>query len=248
MDGMIKAFRKLHKFQDGFSGAASCLEQMIGRPICISNCGLCCQHNTPMCMTIEAMNAISILVGDSRYKKIISTAEGWLLERHKEAPSYNGMLSGCFVNSEIRDQIEAIRVLPCPFLAENKECVLHDARPLVCQAYGVTRAGSGFCPRPPGKGETLTQLMYIKSPELHADLHNFKEHYQKEHPEWVIFGFLPAVIYRAAKEKEFRQLIADNRIATAKLIGTHIDTTLMWQAQDEAVQSGVVSDLVAAMN
>lgn len=247
MDNMIQAFRKLHDFQRGFDGAADTLQELIGCSVCIPGCGQCCEVSTVQCMTIEGMNAVSVLMGDPRYQKIIAIAEGWLVEHHKEAPSYRGMLTGRFVPPELMAEYDALKRLPCPFLAENKQCMIHDARPLVCRAFGVTRVGNGICPRPHGKGETLTQFMYINCPDLQYDIKLFKEKFGKDRQDWVTFGLLPTIIYRAAKEKEFRKLVADNRIATAKLIGTTLDTTLMWQPQLDALNLGVAPDVVVSM-
>lgn len=244
---MIRAFRKLHQFYRGFDGAADCLEQTIGKSVCQSGCGKCCEANIPKCMTIEAINAISILLGEGKFTQTVSIAEGWLLERNNEAPTYEGMPSGRFITTQLRLEYEALAKQPCPFLAETKQCLIHSARPLICRSFGVTRTGGGFCPRMPGKGETLTQHMYIQAPGLQQDIRAFKEFYQVGHPEWIIFGFLPALIYRAAEENKFRNLVRDNRIASAKLIGTQLDTTLMWEPQEEALSAGMAPDLVAAM-
>lgn len=244
---MLEAFRKLHQFHTAFDEAQRRLEETIGKPTCMSGCGLCCETNTPSCMIIESIDAVSILTGSGKLGKVLSITEGWLLERHNEAPSYDGMLVGCFVPPKIRDEFAALNRLRCPFLLDTKECLIHDARPMVCRAYGVTRSSMGGCPRAPGKGETLTQFMYMQVPGLMADIHGFKEHYRGSHREWVTFGFLPTLIYRAAREKQFRDMVRDNRIATAKIIGTELDQTLMWQPQIEAIQKGMGPDLVANM-
>jgi hypothetical protein len=93
----------------------------------------------------------------------------------------------------------------------------------------------------------MTQFMYIKSEDFREDMRQFKAKYLKERPDWVTYGFFPTLLYRAAKEKEFRLMIENNRIATAKIIGTNLDTTLMWQAQAEALEAGKSPDVVAAM-
>jgi Fe-S-cluster containining protein len=196
-------------------------------------------------MTIEAMNAVSVLMGDPRYSKVIEIAKGWVLEHHQVAPTYEGMIKNKFASQKVRDEWAALSTLPCPFLTETKECMIHDARPLVCMSYGVTVQGGGACPRPHGKGETLTQLMYIQSPELYNDIQRFKKHYKETRSDWTTFGFLPTLLYRAAKEKEFKLLVESNQIATAKLVGTDIDTTLMWEPQAEALWAGYSPDLVA---
>ena len=243
MESMVRAFRKLHDFQRGFDGASESIEQTIGCSVCIPHCGACCV--TVRCMTIEAMNAVSVLMGDPRYSKVIEIAKGWVLEHHQVAPTYEGMIKNKFASQKVRDEWTALSTLPCPFLTETKECMIHDARPLVCMSYGVTVQGGGTCPRPHGKGETLTQLMYIQSPELYNDIQRFKKHYKETRSDWTTFGFLPTLLYRAAKEKEFKLLVESNQIATAKLVGTDIDTTLMWEPQAEAWLAGYSPDLVA---
>ena len=243
MESMVRAFRKLHDFQRGFDGASESIEQTIGCSVCIPHCGACCV--TVRCMTIEAINAVSVLMGDPRYSKVIEIAKGWVLEHHQVAPTYEGMIKNKFASQKVRDEWTALSTLPCPFLTETKECMIHDARPLVCMSYGVTVQGGGTCPRPHGKGETLTQLMYIQSPELYNDIQRFKKHYKETRSDWTTFGFLPTLLYRAAKEKEFKLLVESNQIATAKLVGTDIDTTLMWEPQAEALLAGYSPDLVA---
>ena len=243
MESMVKAFSKLHDFKRGFDGATESLERTIGCSVCIPHCGACCV--TVRCMTIEAMNAVSVLMGDPRYSKVIEIAKGWVLEHHQVAPTYEGMIKNKFASQKVRDEWTALSTLPCPFLTETKECMIHDARPLVCMSYGVTVQGGGTCPRPHGKGETLTQLMYIQSPELYNDIQRFKKHYKETRSDWTTFGFLPTLLYRAAKEKEFKLLVESNQIATAKLVGTDIDTTLMWEPQAEALLAGYSPDLVA---
>ncbi len=244
---MIDAFRKLHRFYRGFAGAERHLEETTGMAVCKRGCGRCCEAYTPSCMTIEALNAVSILTGGGNLAAAVSIAEGWLLERHNEAPSYEGMPAGCFVSPKIRDEFAAIQRLPCPFLNEAKECIIHISRPMSCRAFGVVASTQGICPRPPGKGETLTQLMYVDAPGLRQEISEFKQHYREPHPEWVTYSLVPTLIYRAAREKQFRDMVRDNRIASAKIIGTQIDTTLMWQPQVEAFRKGVAPDLIASM-
>lgn len=242
---MIEAFSKLRQFYRTFDAAAVLLERTTGKSACISGCGRCCEMTS--CMTIEAMNAVSILMGDGKLGRAVSIAEGWLLERHSEAPSYEGMLAGSFVSPKIRDEYVALTRLPCPFLTEAKECSIYEARPMSCRSYGVTRSSAGLCQRPPGKGETMTQLMYINSPDLVNHIRTFKEKYRCSHPDWIVYSFLPTLIFRAAREEQFRKLVRDNRIATAKIIGTDIDQTLMWQPQVDALQRGMSPDLVVNM-
>ena len=239
---MIKAFRKLRNFHEGFDSAELCLQSTIGTETCVKGCGKCCEHNTVRSMTIEAILAVSILTGSGKLAKALSLAEGWLLERQKGVTTYEGLsrIRQSLLTPNLREEMDIVTYSQCPFLAETKECIVHEIRPLVCRAYGITRTvESTFCPRKVGKGETLTQHQYIGMPELKADYDKFKEQYSKEKPEWVLFGFFPSLLFRAGNEKKFREYVNDNRIATVKLMGTQVETSLMWQPDETNIEKGV---------
>ena len=203
--------------------------------------------NVPNWMTIEAINAVSVLTGTGKLKEAVAVAEGWLLERHKQATSYEGMPVGK-VSPQIRDEWRALSVSQCPFMTEDKRCLIHQVRPLACRAFGVTRDAAEICPRPPGKGETLTQRIVIKSDAFKKTVDAFTDSCKNKNPEWIIRGFVPSLLYRAAEPEKFRKMVKDNQIATAKAIGINYDVSLMWQPQVEALRSGMSPDLVAAMN
>ena len=242
---MIEAFTQLRRIHKVFDVAAESLEEDIGKPICISSCGLCCQHNTPRWMTIEAIHAISVLTGTGRLKKALSIAEGWLLEQHKQAMTYEGMPVG-WASPRVREEFNALAVTQCPFLNEDMRCSIYDVRPLTCRAFGVTRDNAETCPRPPGKGETLTQRRYIQAPVFRKIVEDWRQKCSDKNKSWIHAGFVPTLLYRAGKEKEFRELVKDNRIASAKIVGVDYETTLMWQPQVDAIRRGVMPEMALA--
>jgi hypothetical protein len=65
---------------------------------------------------------------------------------------------------------------------------------------------------------------------------------------WIIAGFCPTLLYRAAEPEKFKKMVLDNRIASAKIIGIDYEISLMWQNQVDALRAGASADLVAAMN
>lgn len=69
---------------------------------------------------------------------------------------------------------------------------------------------------------------------LMKETREFKKRLKERNPDWAQMGFLPTMIFRQAREKEFRQMIADNKIASAKLIGTDFSVQSLFQAQIEA--------------
>lgn len=247
-DPMINAFIYLGKIHKAFDIAADYLEDEIGTPTCISNCGVCCEHNTPPMMTIEAMNAISVLAGKGivALHKTIDVAEDWLIEKNPFATLYEGMPIG-YPGEKIMTEWRELQLTQCPFLSEKKQCIIHSVRPLVCRAYGVTRDSADVCPRPLGKGESITKRAYLPAEKIRGMVKDFREQCEKENKTWIISGMVPTLIYRTSREDKFRKMIHDNQIASAKVIGVDFEHTLMWQPQMDALRSGTNPDLVAAI-
>jgi Fe-S-cluster containining protein len=242
---MIEAFKQLRQIHKIFALAAERLEEDIGKPVCISSCGICCQHNTPRWMTIEAINAVSVLTGLGRLSKALSIAEGWLLEQNQEAMTYEGMPVG-WASPRVRDEFNALAVSQCPFLEQDMRCGIYEVRPLTCRAFGVTRDNADTCLRPPGKGETITQRRYIHTPVFRQMVEDFRKRCGEKNQTWVHAGFVPTLLFRAGKEKKFRDLVKDNAIASAKIVGVDYETTLMWQPQVDAIRRGVMPELALA--
>jgi len=244
---MLEAFSQIGEIHDVFLSAEHVLEEDIGRPICIANCGLCCISNVPHAITIEAIYAVSILAGMGRLKKMESIAEGWLLEHHPFATIYEGMPHG-YTSPQLRDEWVSVSRSQCPFLdTMTMECIVHDCRPFTCRAYGVTRDSAELCPRPLGRGESISQRRYIPAEKLREFIGKCRSKWEIKNKAWIVSGFFPAVLYRAAQPEKFKGYVLDNRIASAKLVGVEYETSLMWQPQVNMLRAGKSADLVAAM-
>lgn len=237
----------LHRLQAGFGQVAADLEDLIKAPICVS-CGQCCQANTPQMMAIEAMNAVSVLAGNGKLIEALARAEHWLTTRHAIAPSYEGQYAGCYLPPKIKDEHVALVSSPCPMLTDDKQCFIHEVRPMACRAFNVTwTPGFPACSRPPGKNEQHSARLYLKCPELKDHIAKFKEFCREVEPRFILYGFVPTMIYRAGREVDFYRLVQDNRIASAKIVGDDIDKDILWQEQHDALKRGVMPDIVAAM-
>lgn len=240
---MIEAFRVLHEIHKLFDRAAAQLEGDIGTSLC-QGCGSCCSVNTPTWMTIEALNAVSVMVGLPAYRQAVSIAEGWLLDR-ENLKLFAGNPTG-FMSQQLHEEWTQVTMSPCPFMVQ-KRCLIYEARPLTCRAYGVTRTPGGSCQRHVGKGETLTQRRWASGQFIKEVVDEFKADLRERNPYWVHRGQVPTLLYRSAEEKKLRQYIKENRIASAKLVGGFdADNEIMWQPQKNALQAGVDPDLVAA--
>ena len=62
---------------------------------------------------------------------------------------------------------------------------------------------------------------------------------KKRQPVWAIRCFLPTVVFRAASPKKFKEYIEDRKIASAKLLGMDVDSSLMWQPQINQLRAGL---------
>ena len=240
---MLQAFIRLRALHTLFDATAGNLEKALGVPVCIPKCGLCCTDNCPTCMLIEGANMVSHLTGSGQLKKALAMAEDWLLTKHSEAKIYRGMPVG-FVPMDIKAEWMALSKTRCPFLTDKLKCFIHSCRPLVCRAYGVTRDVEG-CPRPLGKNESLTSRGVIDSVEIRHLVQEFKDGCYEQYPEWTIKAFSAVALFRAAYPEKFKGYVDDNRIASAKILGSEMDFALMWQPQIDALRSGKSPDLVA---
>ncbi len=243
---VIETFMWLRRIHKSFDNAAICLEKNIKTPVCIPHCGKCCEVNTPLWTTIEAIHAISVLTGRTTLGKIASIAEGWMLE-HDQPFSYEGMPTG-FVREKLVSEWQSVSKSQCPFLSGDKSCLIHEVRPLVCRASGIVRDLSEICPRPLGKNETYAQVMTVDGTQLRDEVQKFRDHCKIQNPAWIRSGFVATTLYRAAKPDKFKELVSKNIIASAKLIGIEIDANLMWQPQVDAIRSGMSPDMVVMLD
>jgi len=230
---MVEALASLSRIHRVIDAETLTLETHLGVPVCIPNCGKCCE--TVLAHRIEADFAISAMIGEGKFHQMVSRCEGWLLERHKEAQIYEGPLVG-IVRAQIAEEWHKIINLPCLFLESDKSCLIYSGRPLVCRAFGVTHAPGptpDFCPRPLGVGESQRRRGYVDSQQLQQEVKTLLAGLMDK--EWATSGWLPAIIYREACPDKYKALVADNKVASAKLIGVTQDYGLLWQEQLEAI-------------
>lgn len=241
---MLKAFLELREIHRVFEAVDQALTRDIGVQTCIEKCGKCCRQNTPVWSTIDAMLAVSILTGIGKFNQAMEMAEGWLLEKDN-CSTYEGMPLG-LVNHKIHAEWLNLTLSQCPFLSDYR-CFIHEARPLGCRAYGVTRDVMGICPRPLGLNETIGKQRYAHAPFLRNRVLDFREDCKVRNPAWARSGFVPTLLFRAGRPEIFKAYVLDNKIASAKIIAVDYETSLLWQPQLDELRKGTDPDLVAAM-
>lgn len=247
---MLQAFSELRTIHRMLGEAEGWLLQHRGVPICIEKCGKCCEINTVPVHSIEASMVVSYIIGAGK-TEWIDWCRNWLIERHPQAPTYGGMPKGV-TSPELTQEWKDLQRTPCIFLSTDKRCLIYEFRPLPCRTFGVTRIPTSYCPRPLAKAEMSGQALYVGGRPaliLIKETQGFLKRVAQRNPDWAQQGFLPAMIMRQAREKEFRDLIADNRIASAKLVGTAYSLQSLWQYQvelEELAVSGNPVNLVRA--
>lgn len=213
------------------------LESDIKAPICVG-CGQCCRNNTIFAYGVEAANTVSHLLGSHQMYSMQRRIEEWLLERHKECPTYEPLTETRIsfgLDGKIRDEAIALSKTQCPFY--ERGCVIYQCRPLACRAYGVTRT-SEACDRPLGVGEMPSRHRYIGG-ELQRELKAEVDATLAMVPRdtWKYGGFFPTLIYSHVWPKRFANMVQNGLIATAKLVMTYPSLAVIWQDQVESMSN-----------
>ena len=247
---VLKPLRQLELLYCAFDLAEKDLTNYIGVPICMEHCGRCCQVTSPDVWEIEARFLVSSMLGmNGSLGQIKSACEGWLLERNPELKTYG--LTGQLSNEQwakMQPEVDfLLQNYPCPFLAEDKRCLIHFARPVVCRCYGVTRMASRICPRPLGKIESEDIRAHIApdSPvgkKLRAMLWEVLK--SADSIGWAWTYFLPTILYMILEPAKFNAYVADGRIATAKILRLRTNTAILFQDQLNEIWAGQKPALV----
>lgn len=252
LENLHKAYRLIGKGQKA-------LERSIGVPICVPNCGICCETTTVSASGIEGRYAAEWV---SRQKlglrdEILKRCEDWLTRDEKYIKLFGG-IGTTRLRAEGIDHInmEAAYLTAktgCPFLNEHKNCLIHPVRPLVCRLYGVTRIPGLICNRPDGKAENrernirgllnvkwcnkikgAVRLLPMGQPRRLFEQITKKGLETPENGIDLIWNqvFLATLIFLELKPQKFMHLVYDDRIPTAKMM--HFgNSQLLWEEQIE---------------
>jgi|GEM_PF-2155927 len=239
LEAMLRPLRALEATCRAWDAAERELVQAIGVPICVG-CGQCCATTTPLAWDVEAQFIVSWLMGHpGGTTKILSRCEGWLLDRDPGLTVYG--LKGAVTREEMQRLVPEMQRLlqasPCPML-EDRRCLIYEARPLVCRAYGVTRMASRLCTRPLSKLESGDVRAHIGplSP-LGVKLRQMLVETLKGAAAvgWINSRFLATSLFAALRPDILNGYVDDNRIASAKLVLAPYNPAILFQDQLNAV-------------
>lgn len=215
----------------------------IGVPICIPDCGKCCEATSIIIRGVEARYIALWLERQKRNfrERVESLCVDWLTQRHENIAIYRGFgtarIEGNALDTLHNDVAQLLHKTPCPMLDENKRCIIHPARPLVCRTYGVTRVvPPDMCPRPLGRMEEGDYRAFRKdantekAKKLLGELKPMNDSRYIENA-----GFIAARLLIELNVQRFLNLVYHNYIASAKLVQLG-GISLLWQEQvDEQV-------------
>ena len=230
----VECFQALKAVHAAYDLAAGQLSRQLGVPLCVENCGLCCMVNVPYSYGIEAAYAVSNLVAEGNLQIILDRAKDWLDEKHGLSICHP-IMGGEEVETppELNREINLLARSCCPFLDQDKRCLIHLYRPLTCRAFGVTRIAHNDCKRPLGKYETAKTAYFggLGATAIKEVLDKLIA--EDPNPIGSLSGFFPSLIYAIAKPAEYRRLAMSGKVATAKLVLHKGAQGLLWQEQLE---------------
>ena len=236
-DPLFKALRTVEATYKAFDAAERELVKIIGVPICMPNCGKCCEVTTPIAWEFEAHFMTSFLGGSGQIalSKIQSICDGWLLERDGLSRfGWKGQLTKD-QQAKLNPEIDKLLLAsPCPFLDSDKSCMVHFARPLICRAYGVTRMTSRMCNRPLSPMEDQDTRAHIGFRAPLGDKINRlvnRSHRETSKIGWTGAQFLPTAILSVLLPEKVAEYEDNNLVPTAKLVHMGWNPAIIWQEQ-----------------
>jgi len=214
----LRAYQALRNCHRAWDLAAEVLRKALGVPLCVESCGLCCDFNVPVALEVEADYAISILLGRPKAEQdaIVSTIEGWLTE-FDPARGLTLAVGHPAEPDEVQRLAWAVQQTRCPLLSADKQCLLHEARPMSCRAFGVTMPTIPGCrrPKPVGAPEGATGY-WLEGGEVEQQLAGYVNALAAAAKPRC--GFFPTLIFSRLREARFRELWEQEAMPLGKIV------------------------------
>ncbi|MDD5510688.1 MAG: YkgJ family cysteine cluster protein [Dehalococcoidales bacterium] len=216
---LLKRLSALESIHGLFDTAEKEVVEHIGLPICMENCGKCCENNVVMAWGIEVEDIATYLISDDKLlNKVMDRCEAWMKE--STGPVFT-------VKQLLRDQTRLMKRAReiftgrCP-LMEGTRCLIHPVRPVACRSFGVTTYPRG-CKRPPGFGETIDRRAYNQGmaiPIMEAVNAFLVDCSDKPYDTSV--GFLPMMLMSRLRAREFAGLVDSGKVDPVKLVKNQV--------------------------
>ena len=235
----LRAERYLTLLHSYFNTALNRVQAAAGVPICIEGCGKCCSHNSVLSYGVEAELAVGWLYSHpDMILDLKAKCRAWLIEPGDW--TYTRQMSPELWASLEPEYLRAL-VTRCPFLQDDARCSIHEIRPIVCRAYGVTRLPGVECPRPLGIGETDGQKITFNPNNSSLPIKPLTEEMiaVTQDARYTRWGFFYTMLYERLDANDLAGLIDDGRVPAVKGIVLQGNARMMlWQTQlDEEWQA-----------
>lgn len=241
MTAVVEGYQVLEALHQELDAAQRDVEAATGgRPICVANCGKCCENTVPGAMGIEVNYLLSHLAVLPKSKEIRDRALGWMAQPHPGLKLHEKIKGRPYRQEEQAELAEDQHTLQkggCPFLAADKTCMVHAVRPLVCRGYGVTLSADSFCPRPLDPTETPERRKAIapngpRGTRIQGLKTLLTKHLQKNAPDLLARSWLPGLIARELDKEGLLALQKEGKIADIKL-AMSTQAPRLWRDQPE---------------
>ena len=218
-EALISRLSALDLIQGLYQQALDELELRIGAPICVADCGKCCEHNTVMVWGIEVESIATHLLGLGQLLDVVmDRCEDWLMARNGRTYSPQALRGNI---PKLLEEARAVYTSRCPLL-EGTKCLIHMARPLACRAYGVTSYPVG-CNRPLGLGETPdTRAVNTGMGPVITEAFNQVLRESAEDDFFTRVGFLPTLLMARLRADRYTSLVDSGRVNPIKLVKNYV--------------------------
>ena len=221
------------------------LRYLLDGPLCVPDCGGCCQQSF-LIPTISAQYIVLNIKKQPEPKQRLLTErlERWV---RYDLPGVRLRFSSDGQNEKaIRNEEYSIASrLWCPFLGDDKRCLIYPWRDINCRAWGVTRPSGKICRRPISGVEDDKTRLCISEKDARltgiryqiAMLIGLLNAYQ---PSLLQKGWMPALIYKALEPEKWTEMQA--KMQDIKSVG--FNTTYWWLlTQGDVSEHGKKEDI-----
>jgi Fe-S-cluster containining protein len=236
-EALIKRLNLVEAVRGLYQQAQNELEARIGIPVCMPNCGQCCE--TVMVWGIEVESIASSLVGQERLlNDVMDRCEAWLAKRNGHIYSPKQLAENTPVLLERAHELMTGR---CPLLSEDLKCLIYQERPLSCRAFGVT-SYPRRCPRPCGLGESGSTRAYNQgmAPVIKEALKQLLVHCSEDRFS-VTTGFLPTLLMSRLRAQRFAGMVDSGKVDPVKLVRGYMTSPTIL-SQDQAAGLSLAGD------
>ena len=219
------------------------LSYLLGGSLCVPNCGLCCQQS----FLIPTVSAQYIVLGikrqpEAKQQLMTDKLERWV---RYELPDVRMSFSSNGQNSEslMAHEYKIASSLWCPFLDEQKKCMIYPWRDINCRAWGISRPSGKICSRPHYESEENDAWSCISKDdgrliEIRYQMAMLVGLLKAHQPSLLQMGWMPALIYKALEPEKWAEMLPKMQ----QIKSTGFNTKHTWLLTQEDVSEHALKE------